>query len=93
MNGSTSKFSLTFDSRKSLEFLSRKLMDTSFKALFNHIFYFVWCSKGVVVASATTKRDILLFYLFGPAGKIIRMTNPALGVLNLSERQCQTSTV
>ena len=30
--------------------------------------------------------------LSGPAGKIISMTNPAHDVLNVSGRQCQTST-
>ena len=35
---------------------------------------------------------VLLDFFFGPAGKIIRMPNPAHGVLNVRGRQCQTFT-
>ena len=44
---------------------------------------------GLVAASATTEQEI--FFLGGPAGKIISMTNSAHGE-NVGGRQCQTST-
>ena len=40
----------------------------------------------------STFRVIVVCQGRGPAGKIICMTNPTHGVLNVSGRQCQTST-